>query len=600
MTVETPEKTFACMTLLFMRRDQDRSHGMAYWRGPHAQLVARAPGRREYRQHHFAAQGGGWWPAPPSIETEPPADRRVDGIPEVTFTSPVGPLRGRAANQRIKADEANVFDRTLLYMTGFQGARWWRGSPTPQSRSVVLLRRAPQVSTRQFATFIDDLAARLNRRPELTELRTLTFRPWRQNLWDTPGVQHDNPQDQQFHAALVLGAESLAVVRQAVGAAVAGWDESQSENLAAAHAYDVELTLTYRDGDRPTLPRTADTPRDILRHPKLAPLRRTMPTPPARSREPRSVTEFPAFSTLDLPGSSPEDVILDLEENLLTGLGDGRIVRVDPETGRSTTVADTGGRPLGLQLLPDGRVLVCDAHRGLLRVDPGTGRVETLVEHVRGVPLRFCSNAAVEPDGTIWFTESTSRFDFETFLGSFLEHRPSGRLFRRDVSGDVEVVLQDLYFANGVTLVPDKSALLFAETSGARVSRLPLSGPYAGHAQIVADNLPGYPDNLSVFADGRTWTGMTTPRDAQFEKLGRLPGAVAKAIWALPESLRPAGGRTTWVMAFDESGTVVADLQTQDTPVTTVTGAVERRGELFCVTTGAASILRVGAPLAGG
>ncbi|MGA5319056.1 hypothetical protein ACPCIU_01320 [Streptomyces seoulensis] len=92
-----------------------------------------------------------------------------------------------------------------------------------------------------------------------------------------------------------------------------------------------------------------------------------------------------------------------------------------------------------------------------------------------------------------------------------------------------------------------------------------------------------------------TWAGMTTPRDAQYEKLGRLPGAVAKAIWALPETRRPAGVPTTWVMAFDEAGTMVADLQTPDAPVTTVTGAVERRGELFCVSTGGTSVLRVAA-----
>ena len=39
----------------------------------------------------------------------------------------------------------------------------------------------------------------------LKELRTQTFLPWNEKLWDTPNVAHDNPHDQQFHASLILG-----------------------------------------------------------------------------------------------------------------------------------------------------------------------------------------------------------------------------------------------------------------------------------------------------------------------------------------------------------------------------------------------------------
>ncbi len=373
------------------------------------------------------------------------------------------------------------------------------GATPPASRSEQsscsdVHRRHPQRSLQRSST---RWVSGLPHRPELMEVRTLAFAPWKQATWDTPGVDHENPPDQQFHGALVLGAASLDAIRGAVGTAVKGLEQSQAEHLVAAHAYDVELTLIYRDEDRPTLPQTADTPAELIQRPKLSPQRRSIPTAPPRSQEPRSTIDFPAFSTISLPGDGPEDVILDADEKLITGLSGGRIVRIDPETEKAEVIADTGGRPLGFELLPDGRLLACDAHRGLLRVDPVTGTVETLVEHVRGVPLRFCSNAAVESDGTIWFTESTSRFDFEHFLGSLLEHRPSGRVFRRDVSGEVEIVVDDLYFANGIALVPDGTALLYAETAAARISRLPLTGTDAGHPHVVADNLPAYPDNLS-------------------------------------------------------------------------------------------------------
>ena len=86
---------------------------------------------------------------------------------------------------------------------------------------------------------------------------------------------------------------------------------------------------------------------------------------------------------------------------------------------------------------------------------------------------------------------------------------------------------------------------------------------------------------------------MPVARDAGTEKFLRLPGLVAKALWALPDNAFPAGKGTTWVMAFDEEGTVVADLQTPDALVSNVTGVVERRGELFCASTGANALLRV-------
>ena len=52
----------------------------------------------------------------------------------------------------------------------------------------------------------------------------------------------------------------------------------------------------------------------------------------------------------------------------------------------STCVADTGGRPLGLPVARDGRLLICDSHRGLLRDGHRQPATESLVESVDGRP----------------------------------------------------------------------------------------------------------------------------------------------------------------------------------------------------------------------
>jgi sugar lactone lactonase YvrE len=314
--------------------------------------------------------------------------------------------------------------------------------------------------------------------------------------------------------------------------------------------------------------------------PRIEPVKRTdIPRAPARAKQRRSSTRFPPARPLPLMGAAhPEDVVVDAEGRVVCGVEAGRILRVEPGTGGVETIGDTGGRPLGLELQQDGRVIVCDAHKGLLRLDPQTREIETLVRLVEGRPLRFCSNATAAADGTIWFTESTSRFDFEHYLGSILEHRPSGRLMRRDPDGTVEIVLDALYFANGVTLTADDTAVILAETAASRISRLDVD---TGHVQVIADNLPGYPDNVSRHREGRFWVALPNPRDPTLERLATSPPLLRKLLWRIPDRLMPEGKKTTWVMAFDEEGRELADLQDDRPDFHMVTGVAEHDGHLY-------------------
>jgi sugar lactone lactonase YvrE len=93
----------------------------------------------------------------------------------------------------------------------------------------------------------------------------------------------------------------------------------------------------------------------------------------------------------------------------VTGVEDGRILRIRPDTLDVRTAADTGGRPLGIEFTPDGQLVVCDARQGLLMVNPKSGSVHTLVDRVHDEKMRLCDNAAVCDDGTIYFSDSSRR-----------------------------------------------------------------------------------------------------------------------------------------------------------------------------------------------
>src|SRR5688572_29056846 len=159
MTARTPYRTkpFASSILLWVRTDQPRQQGMDYWKGPHSGIISATPGFDEYRQIHLAEANPGRWPATAGVETAIPADRRIDGVAEVTFRSVLSPLRGRTQTRLAFKDEINVFRRTLLY-AGLPGStRWYDvadAGQKPGARALIYLRRREGVSTRAFRRFI--------------------------------------------------------------------------------------------------------------------------------------------------------------------------------------------------------------------------------------------------------------------------------------------------------------------------------------------------------------------------------------------------------------------------------------------------------------
>ncbi|XVV07517.1 SMP-30/gluconolactonase/LRE family protein [Actinosynnema sp. CA-248983] len=270
-------------------------------------------------------------------------------------------------------------------------------------------------------------------------------------------------------------------------------------------------------------------------------------------------------------GHGPEDVLFDARGRVVTGLADGSVVAVDPESGERSLIARTGGRPLGVEVCADGSVLVCDHDRGLLRVG---SEVEVLVSEVDGEPLRFAGNVVQGADGTIWFTTSTSRWHLDHYEGDMLEHSCTGRLVRRDPDGTVTTLLDGLAFANGLVLTP--THLLYAETGRYRVSRYALA---TGETEVVVDNLPGFPDNMSLGSDGLLWVAIAAPRNALLDMLLPLPGFLRVLVWNLPDAIRPKATPVAWVMAFDVGGRLVHDLRS-DVGYRFVTSVAERDGTL--------------------
>jgi hypothetical protein len=253
-TISLARKPLASSILLWMRTHQPRQQGMDHWKGPHSTIISATPGMEEYRQIHLVEHNPGLWPGISGVETVIPAERRIDGVAEITFTSLLSPLRGRKQTRLAYKDEVNVFRRTLLYAGPPYSARWYDvvgPGVKVGARSLIYLRRREGVKTGAFRTFLkDELVPALVTTGALRELRTQVFLPWIERLWDTPNVAHDNPTDQRFHASLILGFTGPDALRAFFGSGeIATLSRKLPEYVSAVHAYEVAEALTFvRDG----------------------------------------------------------------------------------------------------------------------------------------------------------------------------------------------------------------------------------------------------------------------------------------------------------------------------------------------------------------
>ena len=146
----------------------------------------------------------------------------------------------------------------------------------------------------------------------------------------------------------------------------------------------------------------------------------------------------------ETPGIGPADVLPDEAGRVFCGLEDGRILRFPPDGGAPEPVADTGGRPLGLEWDVDGALLVADARRGLLRI---RGRqVEVLADRFEGQRLRLVAAVAAASDGTLYFTEASRLGEKKDVFGGSIHNAYVGEAVARAMQGDGRLDKADAYF----------------------------------------------------------------------------------------------------------------------------------------------------------
>lgn len=290
---------------------------------------------------------------------------------------------------------------------------------------------------------------------------------------------------------------------------------------------------------------------------------------------------------------SPEDVILDEDDNLYCGTRHGDIMRfLAPDYQQMELYAHIGGQPLGMAFDKGGNLYVCVGGMGLYRINRADRSVEKATDEtnrswlsvVDDSRLRLADDLDIAPDGRVFFSEATVRYEMGEWPIDSLEGRGNGRIICYDPrTGHTHTALKNLVFPNGICMASDGQSLLFAESWACRISRFWFDGPKKGQVEVVIPDLPGYPDNINRASDGHYWIAIMGMRSPAFDLAMRSPGFRRRMVKRLgqDEWLSP-NINVGCVIKCNEAGEVLEsywDKSGENHPM--ITSMREHRGYLY-------------------
>jgi ribose transport system permease protein len=265
-----------------------------------------------------------------------------------------------------------------------------------------------------------------------------------------------------------------------------------------------------------------------------------------------------------------EDIAFDSDDNIYAGSRHGDIVRfMAPDYKKLETFAHIGGQPLGLHFDGEGALFACVSGMGLYKITKEREIIRlsdemnrTLFSIIDDSRMRFADDMDFAPDGRVFFSEATIRYDIFDWATDSIEARGNGRIICWDPKDNSSrTILPRRMFPNGICMTGDGESLFFAETWVGRINRYWFAGPRKGKVECVIPNLPGYPDNIRRASDGNFWVAMLGMRTPALDVAMRMPAfrrrmaqRVAFEEWIYPNI------NTGGAVKFDINGRVVESL----------------------------------------
>lgn len=172
----------------------------------------------------------------------------------------------------------------------------------------------------------------------------------------------------------------------------------------------------------------------------------------------------------------------------------GRILRITPALEWSV-IAEYEGWPNGMKVHRDGSLWIADYRQGLLRMDPATGKRETILGHRNSESFKGLNDLAFDAEGNCYFTDQ----------GQTGLHDPTGRVYRLRPSGQLDLLLSNVPSPNGIAVDEARSVLYVAVTRANQVWRGPIQrdGTVTKVGAFQTFYGTSGPDGLAIDAEGR-------------------------------------------------------------------------------------------------
>ncbi|XP_026438751.1 protein STRICTOSIDINE SYNTHASE-LIKE 4-like [Papaver somniferum] len=237
----------------------------------------------------------------------------------------------------------------------------------------------------------------------------------------------------------------------------------------------------------------------------------------------------------------PEDITVDREGVVYTATRDGWIKKIHTNGTCEDWKFIGGDTMLGvtMSITNEGDILVCDADKGLLKVNEEG--VTILASEVNGSKISFADDVIEATDGSIYFSDASTKFGLHNWYLDTLEAKPNGRILKYNPSTRKTTILIDgLCFPNGVALSRDQHFLVFCESWRFRCLKYWLKGENKGQLEVFIDNLPGGPDNINLAPDGSFWIALLplAPKGLEFIHKWPILKYMVAQFPTLPDSLR--------------------------------------------------------------
>ena len=112
-------------------------------------------------------------------------------------------------------------------------------------------------------------------------------------------------------------------------------------------------------------------------------------------------------------------------------------------------------------------------------------------------PMKLTNDLDIDGD-KIYFIDSSYERNVNEAIEETIEGLARGRLFVYDEASDnLELIIENLYFPNGLQLMPDTESILINENSMSRIIRYYLKGSKKGVREVFVD-LPGFGDTIRL------------------------------------------------------------------------------------------------------